>query len=57
MGLDITAYSYLRPAENVEMEDGEPKDYLRFWRPGPSVEYTEKKWPGRTEGIDPSKIW
>lgn len=57
MGLDITAYSYLRPAENVEMEDGEPKDWMRYWRPGASMEWSEKQWPGRGEGVDPNTIY
>lgn len=57
MGLDISAYSYLRPAENVEMEDGEPKDWARYWRPGASMEWSEKQWPGRGEGIDPTTVY
>jgi hypothetical protein len=58
MGLDITAYSYLRPARDVEVEeDGSPKDWRRFWRPGASMEWSEKHWPGRGEGIDPRTIY
>jgi hypothetical protein len=57
MGLDITAYSYLRPVQNVEMEDGEPKDWMRYWRPGASLEWSEREFPGRGEGVDPSTIY
>ena len=53
MGLDITAYRKLKPAENVELdEDGNPVDYDNYFRPGAGMDWSEGAFPGRGEGID-----
>ena len=58
MGLDITAYRNLTPAtEEVEMEDGYPVDYQTFWKPGPSMKWSESVFPGRGKGVSHSTIY
>jgi hypothetical protein len=57
MGLDITAYGYLQPAPDAELDEyGEPKDWRGHWKPG-AIEWTESNWPGRTEGVEPNAIY
>lgn len=51
MGLDITAYRQLVPAPDVGEEQAD-EDYLKYFRPGPSLAWSEQHWPGRGEGID-----
>jgi hypothetical protein len=58
MGLDISVYRKLTPASgDVEMEDGYPVDYDTYWLPGPSMKWSEKTFPGRGKGIDPSTVY
>jgi hypothetical protein len=58
MGLDITAYRKLIAVENPELdEDGELVDWDTNWRPGGSMEWSEKHFPGRGEGIDPQTVY
>jgi hypothetical protein len=58
MGLDITAYKQLAPAVDVECySDGEPLDYHSYWRPGPSLEWSNKTFPGRCDDVDPDTIY
>lgn len=58
MGLDITAYKNLKVVEEPQIdEDGELVNWDTEWRPGASMEWSEKHFPGRGEGIDPQKVY
>jgi hypothetical protein len=58
MGLDITAYKNLKVVENPELdEDGYPLNYDTEWIPGGSMDWSEKHFPGRGEGIDSKKVY
>lgn len=58
MGLDITAYKKLKVVENPQLdEDGEIVNWETEWRPGGSMEWSEKHFPGRGEGVDPQKVY
>jgi hypothetical protein len=58
MGLDITAYGYLRPASGAELDEGgQPANWREHWLPGSSMEWSERHWPGRGEGIDPKQVY
>lgn len=58
MGLDITAYRKLKLVENPHIEEyGEPVNWETEWRPGSSMEWSEKHFPGRGEGIDPQVVY
>ena len=57
MGLDITAYKNLKPVENPELDDDNyPVNYDTEWMPC-SMEFSERNWPGRGEGVDPTKVY
>ena len=56
MGLDITAYRQLTPAPDAAFDkDGNLIEWQKFWQPGGSMDWSEKNWPGRAEGIADSK--
>jgi hypothetical protein len=58
LGLDITAYRKLKIVENPELdEDGELLDWDNQWQPGGSMEWSEKHFPGRGEGVDPQAVY
>ncbi|MES1046340.1 hypothetical protein HYI36_00780 [Bacillus sp. Gen3] len=58
MGLDITAYRKLKVVENPQIDEyGELENWDTEWRPGGSMEWSEKHFPGRGEGIDPQKVY
>jgi hypothetical protein len=59
MGLDITAYKRLTPAENVEVDEaGYPVDWDRYVKANArGIEMIEATWPGRTEGLIPGQIY
>ena len=58
MGLDITAYRKLTVVENPELdEEGYAVNYDSEWKPGASMEWSEKHFPGRGEGIDPQTVY
>lgn len=58
MGLDITAYKRLKIVKEPELdEDGDLLDWDTNWRPGGSMEWSEKHFPGRGEGIDPNQVY
>lgn len=52
MGLDITAYRQLQPSPGEPLDaDGEPVDWKNVFFPGTSMEWSEREFPGRAEGI------
>lgn len=55
MGLDITARSRLAPAPSAAVNDeGDPVDWGAHQRLTQGlIDFTEKAWPGRTEGLAP----
>jgi hypothetical protein len=58
LGLDITAYKNLKVNENPELdEDGDIVNWDTQWKPGGSMEWSEKHFPGRGEGIDPQTVY
>lgn len=58
MGLDITAYRKLIIVEDPELdEDGDLLDWDTQWKPGGSMEWSEKHFPGRGEGVNPQKVY
>lgn len=58
MGLDITAYKKLTVVENPKVdEDGELENWESNWQPGPSMDWSEKHFPGRGEGIDSKLVY
>lgn len=58
MGLDITAYKRLVVVENPEIdEDGELIHWDSNWQPGASMDWSEKHFPGRGEGIDSKAVY
>ena len=58
MGLDITAYRKLMVVENPELdEDGDLIDWDNQWQPGGSMEWSEKHFPGRGEGVDHRQVY
>jgi len=58
MGLDITVYKNLQVVDNPQLdEDGELLNYDTEWKPGASMEWSEKYFPGRGEGIEPNKVY
>lgn len=58
MGLDITAYRKLEiVATPKNDEHGKWDNCEREWRPGESMEWSEKHFPGRGEGIDPHEVY
>lgn len=58
MGLDITAFCQMAPVLNPELDSaGEPKDWKNHFMPGSSMEWSEKAFPGRGEGIDARTVY
>jgi hypothetical protein len=58
MGLDITAYRQLSRVENPKFDEyGELENWDTEWKPGASMEWSEKHFPGRGEGIDPQTVY
>lgn len=58
MGLDITVYKQLSRVENPKLDEyGDPEKWNTEWKPGASMEWSEKHFPGRGEGIDPQKVY
>lgn len=58
MGLDITAYRKLEVVENPEIdEDGNLENWETNWTPGASMEWAEKHFPGRAEGLDSKAVY
>lgn len=58
MVLDITAYRQLTPVENPALdEDGNPEDWENHFMPGASMEWSEKAFPGRGEGVDAKTVY
>jgi hypothetical protein len=52
MGLDITAYRQLKLAPDAAIDEGgNPAEWQKFWRPGASMDWSEKNWLGRAKGI------
>lgn len=51
MGLDISAYRQLKAAPDAKMEDGCPVDWQHIVHL--RTDYTEKHFPGRSEGLAP----
>ncbi|WP_370225260.1 hypothetical protein [Cytobacillus sp.] len=58
MGLDITAYRKLKIVENPQFDQyGGLVNWTEEWTPGGSMEWSEKHFPGRGEGVDPQKVY
>lgn len=58
MGLDITAYKNLKLVEKPELdEDGEIVNWDSEWKPGASMEWSEKHFSGRGEGVNPNSVY
>ncbi|MGV3267032.1 hypothetical protein [Cytobacillus pseudoceanisediminis] len=58
MGLDITAYRKLKVVENPQFDQyGGLVNWTGEWMPGGSMEWSEKHFPGRGEGVDPQKVY
>lgn len=58
MGLDITAYKNLKVVENPKFDEyGEIENWDTEWMPGASMEWSEKHFPGRGEGVDHKKVY
>lgn len=58
MGLDITAYKGLKEVKNPQLdEDGDLVNYDTEWKPGASMEWSEKHFTGRGEGVEADKVY
>lgn len=58
MGLDITAYRKLTPVPDAPLDaDGYPEDWDNHVMFGPSMEWSEQHWPGRSEGVDSRTVY
>lgn len=59
MGLDITVYKGMHPSTKVDKDkiNKVSFDYEKFCFPGPSMEWSEKHFPGRGKGLDPYIIY
>lgn len=58
MGLDITAYRKLKVVNEPKLdEEGDLLDWDTNWQAGGSMEWSEKHFPGRGEGIDPKTVY
>lgn len=58
MGLDITAYKNLKVVENPQIdEEGELINWETEWKAGVSMEWSEKHFKGRGEGINPNTVY
>lgn len=57
MGLDIRAYRGLKKVENPLLdEDGYPENDNE-WTPGEGMEFSEKYFPGRAEGLESNAVY
>lgn len=58
MGLDITAYKNLKAVEKPQIdEDGELLNWKSEWKPGASMDWSEKHFPGRGEGVESQSVY
>ncbi|WP_078391266.1 hypothetical protein [Shouchella patagoniensis] len=58
MGLDISAYKNLNLVQNPERDEaGDLVNWDREWQPGASMEWSEKHFPGRGEGVDYNAVY
>lgn len=57
MGLDITSYKRLAVVEKPEIDKGELIHWDTNWRPGASMDWSERNFPGRGEGIDSNTVY
>lgn len=58
MGLDITAYKNLKVVEKPQFNEyGELENWDTEWKPGASMEWSEKHFPGRGEGINSNTVY
>lgn len=58
MGLDITAYKKLKVVKNPVLdEDGELVNWETEWQPGASMEWSEKHFPGRGQGVESQTVY
>lgn len=58
MGLDITAYKNLKVVENPKFDEyGELENWDSEWMPGASMEWSEKHFQGRGEGIKHNLVY
>lgn len=57
MGLDITAYKNLKKVENPKLDGCGEIDWDSQFRGGPSMEWSEKHFPGRGEGIEVNAVY
>ncbi|MGE7623170.1 hypothetical protein ACQKMD_08985 [Viridibacillus sp. NPDC096237] len=58
MGLDIKTYRNLTVVLDPKFdEEGELLNWATEWRPGDSMDWSEKNFPGRAEGIDSQKVY
>lgn len=58
MGLDITAYKQLQVVEDAKRdENGELFDDSTQWEPRYDMEWSEKHFKGRAEGINPELVY
>ncbi len=58
MGLDITVYKNLYIVGNPQVdENGDLINWETEWQPGESMEWSEKHFPGRGEGVESRKVY
>lgn len=58
MGLDVTAYKKLKVVECPQLDKyGELVNWETEWRPGASMEWSEKHFKGRGEGVVASNVY
>lgn len=58
MGLDITAYQGLKIVADAELdENGNPVDWENHFKPGASMAWSEKHFPGRAQGVDQDAVY
>lgn len=55
MGLDIIIYKNLKKVDNVDRNVD--RDVDRYWTPGPAMDWSEKHFPGRGEGVDSNSYY
>lgn len=57
MGLDITAYKNLRKVENPKLDEYGEIDWDSQFCAGSSMEWSEKHFPGRGEGVEVNTVY
>ena len=58
MGLDITVYENLKIVKDPQLdENGVILNWKTEWQPGSGMEWSEKYFPGRGEGISPKSVY